>query len=161
MVDRAHAASLALNGKFDEANDAIDRLPADWFAAAIRAWMYHRASRFPDVLTATAPLITSQVNDALTYGRLLTGIAHAHLGNFDAARDHLAAVLPTEAVSADADVAAEAAYWIALTFREEGDHQLASQFLQRGLSFLPDSRFQAALNDREVRIYRSSSRFLV
>lgn len=150
-IDLAHSASLVLDRKYSQAESALSRFHDD-AARLLRAWLYHTTSRFPDVLNEAAPVVGSSADPIAIYARLLTGIAHAHLGNFNAARDHLVAILPIEAELVDAKAAAEAAYWIALTWREEDDQQSASQYLQRALSLSPQPRFQNALDNTGVRI---------
>lgn len=150
-IDLAHAASLVLDQQYSRAESELSRLH-DEAAYLLRAWLYHTASRFPDVLREAAHAVSSPAEAIALYARLLTGIAHAHLGNFNASRDHLVGILPTDAGLVDAEAAAEAAYWIALTWREEDDQQSASQYLQRALSLSPQPRFQKALDNTDVRI---------
>lgn len=150
-IDLAYAASLALDKRFALAEASLASLTSDE-AAAVRSWVYHLAGRFQDVLEAATPLLASSNPDWVIYGHLFTGIAHAHFGNFGAARDHLFALLPTESGPLAAEPAAEAAYWIALTWREEDDSQAAAQYFQRALSLSPQSRFQHALADDTLRI---------
>jgi type VII secretion ATPase EccA len=158
-IDLAHAASLALDGNFSQAQDALSRLHGE-SAHLLRSWLYHKTSRFTDVLHETKNVIGSGDESTATYARLFLGIAHAHLGNFNAARDHLIGILPTEATRIDAEAAAEAAYWTALTWREEDDQQAASQYLQRALSLSPQSRFQQALNNTNIRIRRTRAELI-
>ncbi|MBU8820961.1 AAA family ATPase [Mycolicibacterium goodii] len=150
-IDLAYSASLVLDKQYQRAESAL-AAHHDQAAHLLRAWLYHRTSRYPDVLREAASVVGSQAVDMAMYARLFTGIAHAHLGNFNAARDHLVGLLPTEAGLVDAEAAAEAAYWIALTWREEDDPLSASQYLQRALSLSPQTRFQRALDDTSVRI---------
>lgn len=150
-IDLAEAARLVLEKRFGQAETALARIHGD-SAHLMRAWLYHSTARFPDVLNEASGVVSSGDESAVTYARLFIGIAHAHLGNFNAARDHLVGILPTEAGRVDAEAAAEAAYWIALTWREEEDKQAASQYLQRALSLSPRPRFQRALDDVDVRI---------
>ncbi|MEE3755271.1 AAA family ATPase [Mycobacterium intracellulare] len=150
-IDLAYAASLALDRQFSSAYEALSGLQGE-SALLLRTWLYHTTSRFTDVLHEARSLVGSDDSTVATYASLFLGIAHAHLGNFDAARDHLISVMPTEAVRVDAEAAAEAAYWIALTWREEADQQLASQYLQRAISLSPQHRFQAALDNSDIRI---------
>ncbi len=150
-IELAHAASLVLDTRYSQAEESLRRVHDD-SAHLLRAWLYHSTSRFPDVLSAAKSLVGSYDEAASTYARLFSGIAHAHLSNFNAARDHLNSILPTEAAQVDAEAAAEAAYWIALTWREEGDEQSAAQYLQRALSLSPQPRFQEALSDKAIRL---------
>jgi type VII secretion ATPase EccA len=150
-IELAHAASLALDRRFDQAQDALSRLDGE-SANLLRSWLYHKTSRFTDVLHEAKNIAGSGDESTATYARLFLGIAHAHLSNFNAARDHLIGILPTEATRVDAEAAAEAAYWTALTWREEDDQQAASQYLQRALSLSPQSRFQEALDNANIRI---------
>lgn len=158
-VDLAYAASLVLDRRYASAVDALSRIPGEE-AHLLGAWLYHVTSRFTDVLRETTLVVGSGDDFTSTYGRLFTGIAHAHLGNFSAARDHLIGILPTEAARVDAEAAAEAAYWVALTWREEDDHQAAAQYLQRALSLSPQQRFQAALDDAGIRIRRTRAELI-
>jgi type VII secretion ATPase EccA len=150
-IDLAYAASLALDRQFDSAYDALSRLQGE-HAQLLRTWLYHTTSRFTDVLDEARNLVGSNDAPTDTYASLFLGIAHAHLGNFEAARDHLISVMPTEATRVDAEAAAEAAYWIALTWREEDDQQAASQYLQRAMALSPQRRFQAAFDSPDIRI---------
>lgn len=158
-IDLAHAASLALDRRFSQAEDALSRLHGE-SANLLRSWLYHITSRFTDVLHEAKNVAGSGDESTATYARLFLGIAHAHLGNFNAARDHLIGILPTEATRVDAEAAAEAAYWTALTWREEDDQQAASQYLQRALSLSPQSRFQEALDSTDIRIRRTRAELI-
>lgn len=150
-IDLAYAASLALDRRFDSAYDALSVMQGE-SAQLLRTWLYHTTSRFTDVLHEARNLVGSDDAATATYASLFLGIAHAHLGTFEAARDHLISVMPTEATRVDAEAAAEAAYWIALTWREEDDQQSASQYLQRAIALSPQSRFKAALDSPDIRI---------
>jgi type VII secretion ATPase EccA len=158
-IDLAHAASLALDRRFGQAEDSLSRLHGE-SANLLRSWLYHTTSRFTDVLHEAKNVVGSGDESTATYARLFFGIAHAHLGNFNAARDHLIGILPTEATRVDAEAAAEAVYWTALTWREEDDQQAASQYLQRALSLSPQSRFQEALDNTNIRIRRTRAELI-
>lgn len=151
------AAADVQSGKFADAAAQLSVLAAGGEGITadqvriMQAWMHHCAGRFTDVLTMAAPLLAGG-DDAVTFGHLMTGIAHAHLGRFGAAREHLIAIIPTEAARISPEPAAEAAYWTALTFREEGDDTDCAQYLQRALSLSAEDRFGRALDDPQVRI---------
>lgn len=150
-IELANAASLVLKRQFARAEAALDNIP-DSDSRLLRVWLYHCAGRYHLVLETVQPLTAQEGDDLYIYGRLFTGIAHAHLGNFDSARDHLLEILPNQTALTDAKAAAEAAYWAGLTYRQEQDEETARQYLQRAISIFHDDRFQNALDDTSVRI---------
>ena len=149
----ALAASLALGTPADYA-EAIDTL-ADASATAVTEWVkaavYYRCERWPDVIaTITAGLRLFDKDAALKVAAdLAVGISLARLGRLEEADKHLRAV-SEQAVLPDAIPAAQ--WFLALIERERGHEDAAKDLLRQVNAVAPSPEVTAALDDAGVRL---------
>ncbi|BEL41962.1 type VII secretion AAA-ATPase EccA [Mycobacteroides abscessus] len=149
----ALAASLAERTPPDCA-EAIDTL-SEATATAVTEWMraaiYYRCERWPDVIdtVTSAKRLFNRDASLKIVAELAAGIAHAHLGQLDDAAEYLDAVEKQNALPEAVPVAQ---WFTALIARERGDEATAKDLMGKLDASSPSPQVKAALNDPGVRL---------
>ena len=142
----AYISALIDAGQFQDAHDRLAALPASVPASYVRAVLYSRTQRWPDVLGAVTGCAGWMSVDLARAGSLLEAKAAANLKLLDRA---LAA---TDRAALDGDViddiTRDALFCRALVVRHQGDHSAAQTLLTEiGVRWPGFSEAQAALAD--------------
>lgn len=147
----ARALAVSDPPDYSEAMDTLSEATPTAVTEWVRAAIYYRAERWPDVIDS---IVTNTIlfdKDAVlkVAAELVIGIAYAHLGEFDNASDLLTKVA---AQSVLADAAAPAQWFLALIARERGDEDRALGLLHRVAEVAPSAEVTAALKDSGIRL---------
>lgn len=165
----------ALEESFDVLQSAKKQIP---IVHLLKAMVLEEARQWVEVIesakNSTKAGVYSQENDELVPSEgedhmtsraayLLSGIAYAHLGNFDVAselldvarRDVLDRATNTW-VRSFAQIGAEASYWMGLVERCRGDEDTAQARFNEGLKFAPWPELNKAMNDTSIKLTLTS-----
>jgi type VII secretion ATPase EccA len=162
VLSVALARMLAMGNPPDytEALETLDQAPATGLTRWVRAAMFYRAQRWPDVISALGGHDDDFRQDH--YLRMAVqvalGVAHAHLGEADAAERYLGQVDDTPL---DFPSAKQAAQWyLALLARERGDEEKAVGLLRSLNAVSPSQEVAAAIADPGIRLRTTSQEVL-
>jgi type VII secretion ATPase EccA len=147
----ARTLAMAEPPDYSEAIDTLAEGTATAVTEWVRAAIYYRAERWPDVIdTVTSSWRLFDKDAALKVAaELVLGIAHAYLGEFDDAGSFLRKVCEQDVLAA----ATSAAQWFsALIARERGDEDTAVGLLRQVAAEAPSEQVRAAINDSGIRL---------
>lgn len=158
----ALARMLAMGNPPDyhEALDTLKEAPATGLARWVQAAMYYRAQRWPDVISTLAGHEEQFRGDQFLSlaVQVALGVAHAHLGQTDAAERYLSRA---EASAGGFPSAKQTAQWfLALLARERGDEGAAVALLRQVNAEAPSPEVAAAIADPGIRLRTTSSEVL-
>lgn len=149
----ALASSLAMGNPPDyaEAVDALAEATPTSVTAWVKAAIYYRAQRWPDVIDTLSEHLGLFDRDAVlkVAVQLALGIAHAYLGQFDKAAGYLRTVAEQTTLSEAVPVAQ---WFSALIARERGDEDTAKDLMRKVNAAAPSSEVTAALEDTGIRL---------
>ncbi|WP_396907969.1 type VII secretion AAA-ATPase EccA [Mycolicibacterium sp.] len=164
-----HASVLIEQGRYDEALETLDsaQRPLPMLALA-RMNLFVKTHRWADVIEAGQSILNPPecTKDGEPLDRLdevvsgisnfFIGMAHAHLGNFEAADFHLGIAAQREY----RDVNVEIAYLRALMDRHAGNEQAAIARLNAGQGYKFSEKLQAAANDPSIRLHVTTAQLI-
>ena len=150
----ARSLAMAQPPDYAEALATVNEAPTTAVTVFVRAAVYYRAERWPDVITTLSGELRLFDKDPVlkAAAQLALGIAHAHLGEFDSAEEAL------RMVQADklADAGGAAQWFLALIARERGDEDAAESMLRALAAESPSAQVTAALKDPRIRLQVTS-----
>ncbi|OHU47204.1 hypothetical protein BKG82_26475 [Mycobacteroides chelonae] len=170
-VDLGYAAALLQAGYFEQAFNVIEAAPQkNALTDLVATNIFFQNKRWKDVIDrAQARLLNPKsYNDygepgseedthiqAVAY--MMTGAAHAHLGNFEAAKQRLntadmARTRQDGTLGRYIDASAEACYYLGLIARHEGDEAGAEVMWKSGEQYESTEHLTTALNDPDHRM---------
>ena len=149
----ALASSLAMGNPPDyaEAIDALAEATPTSVTAWVKAAIYYRAQRWPDVIDTLSEHRALFDRDAVlkVAVELALGIAHAYLGQFDKAAGYLRTVSGQTTLSEAVPVAQ---WFSALIARERGNEDSAKDLMRKVNAAAPSPEVSAALEDKGIRL---------
>lgn len=137
---------------YHEAQETLKEAPASGLSRWVQAAMYYRAQRWPDVISTLAGHDDQFRGDAFLSiaVKVALGVAHAHLGEMDAAQRYLS---EAENAAGEFPSAKQTAQWfLALLARERGDEETAVALLRQVNAESPSAEVAAAIADPGVRL---------
>lgn len=147
----ARALAVSDPPDYSEAMDTLSEATPTAVTEWVKAAIYYRAERWPDVIDTIESNMVLFDKDAVlkVAADLIVGIANAHLGEFGKATDCLARVAEQTVI---ADAVPPAQWFSALIAREKGDEDRALALLRKVADATPSAEVTAALNDSGVRL---------
>lgn len=150
----ARSLAMAQPPDYSEALATLEEAPLTAVTLWVKAAVYYRAERWPDVIaTISADLRRFDKDPVLkAAAHLALGSAHAFLGEFDSAEKAL------RSVQADKleDAGSAAQWFLALIARERGDEETAESLLRALAAESATPEVTAALKNPEIRLQVTS-----
>lgn len=171
----AYAMQMVRNRRYDEAFNALSGVRKETPALAIaKAMVLMAAQRWSDMIPVLQPARSAVAYNRFTdepdpsgkddvfirrLAQMMTGVAYAHLGNFDTALDLLDAsrrnlVDPQtgQTYAGFVVLCAEASYWMGLIERQRNNEDAAQAYFNEGLSHTSTPELTAVKDDAGIRI---------
>lgn len=136
---------------YEDALDTLGQAPDLPLARWVTAAMYYRAERWPEVISTLASEERQFESDLVLHAavRVALGVAHAFLGEFDAAERYLRLADAQDSLPGAKSMAQ---WFLALIARERGEEEAALALMRQVNTIAPSQEVAAAIDDPGVRL---------